>query len=32
MEPQGTTDRYYGTELELFRLRSPVPGPDGGTH
>ena len=31
MEPLGTTDRYYGTELELFRLRSPVPGPEGGT-
>lgn len=32
MEPHGLTDRYYGTELELFRLRSPVRGEGTGTH
>jgi RimJ/RimL family protein N-acetyltransferase len=32
MEPLGTTDRYYGTELELFRLRSPHPGGESGTY
>ena len=32
MEPQGLTDRYYGTELELFRLRSPLQGGGSDTH
>ena len=32
MEPHGRTDRYYGTELELFRLVSPVEGCKPGTH
>jgi RimJ/RimL family protein N-acetyltransferase len=31
MEPLGTTDRYYGTELELFRLRSPLRGQEADT-
>ncbi len=32
MEPLGLTDRYYGTELELFRLRPPVQGEMPDTH
>lgn len=32
MEPLGTTDRYYGTEMELFRLRPPLPGGTARTH
>jgi hypothetical protein len=26
MEPQGLTSRYYGLELELFRLRREMAG------
>ena len=32
MEPLGITDRYYGTELELFRLAPPVAGGETATH
>ena len=32
MEPLGLTDRYYGTQLDLFRLRSPLPGEGARTH
>ena len=32
MEPLGLTDRYYGTQLDLFRLRSPLPGAGARTH
>jgi RimJ/RimL family protein N-acetyltransferase len=31
MEPRGLTDRYYGTELELFRLMSPMDTGGPGT-
>ena len=32
MEPLGVTDRYYDTELELFRLTSPVTARDTTSH
>jgi RimJ/RimL family protein N-acetyltransferase len=32
MEHLGLTDRYYGTELALFRITSPVPGRLGAGH